>query len=55
MSTPLSLRIDASCIMVHSCPSIDVKVPPFINLKVHQEIEVCLNVSSLVNKPYISL
>ena len=55
MSTPLSLRVDVCCNKVHSCPSIAIKVPPFINLSVHQEIKLCLNVSSLVNKPYLSL
>ena len=32
MSTPLSLRVDVHCNKVHSCPSIAVKVPPFLNL-----------------------
>ena len=52
MSTPLSLRIDANYIMMHSCPSIGVEVALFINLSIHQEMELCLYVSSLVNKPY---
>ena len=43
MSTPLSLRIDASYIIMHSCPSIGVKVALFINLSVHQEVELCRN------------
>ena len=41
--------------MVHICPLIGVKVPLFINLSVHQEIELYLNASSFVNKPYLSL
>ena len=55
MSTPLLLRVDVRCNKVHSYPSIAVKVSLFINLSVHQEIKLCLNVSSLVNKPYLGL
>ena len=36
MSTPLSLRVDVRCNKVHSCPSIAVKVPPFINLTLNR-------------------
>ena len=55
MSTPLSLRVEVCCNKVHSCPSIAIEVPPFINVSVHQEIKLCLDLSSLINKPYLSL